>query len=70
MISYEAIILGSLTGALFFLAVALVGDWHRAVKYWVVVYRHCATEEERRAVRYIGRFLWVWLLIWFGWKGW
>jgi hypothetical protein len=70
MISWEAVILGSLTGALFFLAVALAGDWYRAVKYWTVVYRRYATDEERRAVRAVVHGVRVWLILYVAWTGW
>jgi uncharacterized membrane protein len=74
-----AVFLGSLTLALFVLSLALVSDLDWSVwadrlsrfrKWLRVTFDQCVTERERRAVRYVGRFVWVWLLLIVAAKGW
>jgi hypothetical protein len=48
--------------ALAFLIWALAKDWKRAVKFWSVVVRQEITDTERRAVVWVARFVWVYLL--------
>jgi hypothetical protein len=71
MISWPAVFLGSLTAALFLLAILLVSDvnW----RWWVDTFRRTAKavrvewsqmdERDRRVIRWGGRALWVELLI-------
>jgi hypothetical protein len=73
MIDFEKILViavGSLVLANFFMALALTIDWHRFRHYWTVRIEQGATDEERRALVYVGRFVWAWLLALVAWKGW
>jgi hypothetical protein len=70
---------GSALTALLMIILLFVSDtnWHwwavqlrRARRYWLVTYQRRTTPEERRAVVYVGRFVWAWLLMYTALKGW
>jgi hypothetical protein len=42
----------------------------RFTHYWRVRIEQGATPAERRALVYVRRGLWLWVLVWVGWKGW
>jgi hypothetical protein len=71
------ILLGLLVLFNFAAALACTIDWtstidrlHRLGKWARVTYEQSASPAERRALVYVRRGLWLWVLVWVGWKGW
>ena len=72
MIDPASVASGFLSAALFFLIFALLHgwvrwllsrDWQRVRHYWQVALDQYATDAERAAVVWVGRFCYVWVLV-------